>query len=195
MRVDRIVRQVQRYLVVKTLMSFTTAFLAFILLRCLRVDVALLLALLLFLLDFIPMVGVVTATIPAMLVALASRGPGTAVAVGLGYVLINMLVGNVVEPRVLGRTLGLSPLVVLLGMLFWGWLWGASGALLSVPLMMVGKIILENSKGLAWIAHLVGPATDGCQPTSPHRSLTNPLMARSSVPIGLGSPVDPPAAR
>jgi hypothetical protein len=61
--------------------------------------------------------------------------------------------------------------------------------------MMVGKIILENSKDLAWIARLVEPRADGCEPASPHRSTTNPLMARSSVPIGLGASVGPPAAR
>jgi AI-2 transport protein TqsA len=194
-RIDRIVRQVQRYLVVKTLTSFGVALLAFILLRCLRVDVALLLALVLFLLRFIPNVGAVVGTIPALLVAFASRGPGVAVAVGLGYVLINVLVGNVVESRVLGRTLGLSPLVVLLGMLFWGWLWGASGALLSVPLMMVGKIILENSKDLAWIARLVEPAPDARERALPRRSPTNPLMTRPSVPIGLGSSVREPVIR
>jgi AI-2 transport protein TqsA len=159
------------------------------------VDLALLLALLMFLLRFIPNVGAAVGTLPAVLVALASRGPGTALAVGVGYVLINVLMGNVVESRVLGRTLGLSPLVVLLGMLFWGWLWGPSGALLSVPLMMVAKIILENSEDLAWIARLVEPTPDAHAHVEPRRSPTNPLMTRPSVPIGLGASAHGPVAR
>jgi AI-2 transport protein TqsA len=194
-RIDRVVREVQRYLVVKTLTSFGVALLAFILLQVLHVDLALLLALLIFLLRFIPNVGAVVGTVPAVLIALASRGPGTALAVAIGYVVINVLVGNVVESRVLGRTLGLSPLVVLLGMLFWGWLWGPSGALLSVPLMMVAKIVLENSKDLGWIARLVEPAPDSRELAQPRRSPTNPLLSRPSVPIGLGASAHGPGAR
>jgi len=204
-RVDRIVREVQTYLLVKTLTSFLVAVLAYAVLKLLRMELALFLALALFLLHFIPNVGPAIATILAVLVAFASRGLGTAVAVAVGYVLINLLVGTFIEPRVLGRTLGLSPLFVLLGMLFWGWLWGASGALLSVPLMMVAKIILENSQDFAWVARLVEPATEldddvvtdapepvdltlTPAPTSIRRpATTNPLMMRPSIPIGLGA--------
>jgi len=191
-RIDRIVREVQKYLLVKTLASFLLGVLAFALLKILRVDVALLLALLLFILHFVPNVGSVMATVPAVLVALASRGAGTAVAVGVGYFLITMLVGNVLEPRVLGRTLGLSPLVVLLGMLFWGWLWGTPGALLSVPLLMVVKIVLENSKDLAWVARVLEPAADAGHLHAPRRRPTNPLLARPSIPIGLGASTPTP---
>lgn len=153
--VDRIVREVNKYLVVKTLTSLLVAVLAYIMLVLLRVDLALLLASSLFVLHFIPNIGAAIATIPAVLAALASQGPGTAALVALGYLVINLLVGNVLEPRVLGRTLGLSPLAVLLGMLFWGWLWGPSGALLSVPLMMVAKITLANVEGLSWVARVM----------------------------------------
>ena len=199
-RVDRIVREVQTYLLVKTLTSFMVAVLAYAVLKLLRMELALFLALALFLLHFIPNVGPAIATILAVLVAFASRGLGTAIGVAVGFVLINLLVGTFIEPRVLGRTLGLSPLFVLLGMLFWGWLWGASGALLSVPLMMVAKIILENSKDFAWVARLVEPATEADEvaeadvpelaPISiPSRrpATTNPLMMRPSIPMGLGS--------
>lgn len=107
----------------------------------------------------IPNIGAAIATIPAVLAALASQGPGTAALVALGYLLINLLVGNVLEPRVLGRTLGLSPLAVLLGMLFWGWLWGPSGALLSVPLID-GREDHAGERGGA----LVGRARHGARP-------------------------------
>ncbi|MEO7330248.1 MAG: AI-2E family transporter [Minicystis sp.] len=188
-RVDRIVREIQRYLAIKMLTSLIVACFAFALLKLLRVELALLLTLLLFLLHFVPNIGAAVATVPAVAVALVSRGPGTAAMVGVGYFLINMLVGNVFEPRVLGKSLGLSPLMVFLGMLFWGWLWGPAGALLSVPLMMIGKIVLENTRDLAWIARLAEPAQDAAEVTSPgRRSLTSiPIMSRPSVPIGLGS--------
>jgi AI-2 transport protein TqsA len=156
--VDRIVREVNKYLLVKTLTSLLVAVLAYVLLLLLGVDLALLLASSLFVLHFIPNIGAVVATIPAVLVALASQGPSTAALVAIGYLLINLLVGNVLEPRVLGRTLGLSPLAVLIGMLFWGWLWGPAGALLSVPILMVAKITLENVEGLSWIARVMEPS-------------------------------------
>ncbi len=186
-RVDRVVREVQKYLLVKALTSFLIGLLAFGLLKILRVDMALFLALILFILHFVPNVGSAIAMVPAVLVALITRGAGTAVAVGVGYVVISTLIGNVLEPRVLGRTLGLSPLVVLLAMLFWGWLWGTPGALLSVPLMMVVKIVLENSKDLAWVGRVLEPATDADEPAPRRRVPTNPLLTRPAVPIGLGA--------
>ncbi len=187
-RLDRIVREVQKYLLVKVLSSFIIGVLAFALLKLLRVDMALLLALILFILHLVPNVGSVIATVPAVLVALVTRGAATAVAVArVAYLLITMLVGNVLEPRVLGRTLGLSPLVLMLGMLFWGWLWGTPGALLSVPLMVVAKIVLENSKDLAWVARVLEPAGEGRAPVSRLQVPTGPRLARPSIPIGLGA--------
>jgi AI-2 transport protein TqsA len=188
-RVDRIVREVQKYLLVKVLSSFIIGTLAFVLLKLLRVDMALLLALILFILHLVPNVGSVIATVPAVLVALVTRGAATAGAVAASYLFINMLVGNVVEPRVLGRTLGLSPLVLMLGMLFWGWLWGTPGALLSVPLMVVAKIVLENSKDLAWVARVLEPASEGRAPLPRPRVPTGSLLARHSIPMGLGASV------
>ena len=186
-RVDRIVREVQKYLLVKVLSSFGIGVLAFVLLKLLRVDMALLLALILFILHMVPNVGSVIATAIAVVVALVTRGPATAVVVGVVYLLVNMLIGNVLEPRVLGRALGLSPLVVMLGVLFWGWLWGTPGALLSVPLMVVAKIVLENSKDLAWIARVLEPASEGRPPVARLHVPTGALLARASIPIGLGA--------
>ncbi|WP_437640782.1 AI-2E family transporter [Sorangium sp. So ce854] len=179
--VERIVREVKTYLVVKTLTSLLVAVLAYVMLLLLDVDLALLLASSLFVLHFIPNIGAAVATIPAVLVALASQGPGTAAVVALGYLLINLLVGNVLEPRVLGQTLGLSPLAVLLGMLFWGWLWGPSGALLSVPIMMVAKITLENVEGLSWIARLLEPAPEEHEAAAPVDEEAPRSMLRPSV--------------
>jgi hypothetical protein len=92
----------------------------------------------------------------------------------------------------MGRTLGLSPLVVLLAMVFWGWLWGPIGALLSVPLTMVAKISLENSGQFGWVAVLIGPpervaAKPGSSSIIP--SIQGPMMpqVRSGAPVGLGA--------
>ena len=90
-------------------------------------------------------------------VCLLVRGPGEAAIFAGLYTVLNVLIGNVLEPRVLGRALGLSPLVVLLSMIFWGWLWGPLGALLAVPLTMAAKIVLSHTDGGKPIAVLLGP--------------------------------------
>ena len=83
---------------------------------------------------------------PAVLLALVQLGPGAALAVGLGFLIVNVTFGNIIEPNVMGRTLGLSTLVVFLSLVFWGWVLGPVGMLLSVPLTMIIKIILESSE-------------------------------------------------
>ena len=157
-RVERIVHEVRIYLLIKTLTSLAMGVVVLVLLTCLRVDLALLLAVIMFLLHFIPNVGAPMAAVPAFCVALAQRGPGVAAVVLISYIVAAMIVGNVVEPRVLGRTMGLSPLVVLLSILLWGSMWGAAGALLSVPLTMVMKIVLQNDSEWSFIARLLDPS-------------------------------------
>ena len=83
-----------------------------------------------------------------------------------GYLAVNMVVGNVVEPRVMGARLGLSTLVVFLSLVFWGWLWGALGMLLSVPLTMVIKILAQNSAQFRWLAVLLDSEAHDATPTS-----------------------------
>ncbi len=184
-RADRIVRDVQRYLVVKLVTSLLAGIGAFILLKVVGVHLALLLGLSMFLLHFIPNLGSVIATLPAVAAALLDRGPGTALVVVLGYFVIITVVGNIVEPRLLGKTLGLSPLLVLMAMLFWGWLWGPVGALLSVPLMVVAKIILENTSDLAWLVRFAEPARSPDAP--PDSAAAHSMMRPPSFPIGLGA--------
>jgi len=159
-KLDRIIHDVQRYLVVKILVSFTAGVLAYVALRLLHVELALLLACVLFALHFLPAIGVPIAMIPAVAVALLSRGLGAAIGVALSYEAIAIVCGNMLEPRLLGRTIGLSPLTVLLSMIFWGWMWGPLGAILAVPLTGVVKIILENADGLEWYARLLETSPD-----------------------------------
>ncbi|MBX3276117.1 MAG: AI-2E family transporter [Sandaracinaceae bacterium] len=149
-------REIQTYLVVKSGMSVATGALCGVWVAICGVDFPLLWALLAFFLNYIPTLGMFIATIPPVVVALIQFGPASALLVLCGYLVINFVLGNFVEPRVMGRALGLSPLVVFLSMVFWGLLWGPLGALLAVPLTMVIKILLASTEDLRWAAVLLG---------------------------------------
>lgn len=154
-----IVEEVQQYLALKTLISLATGVLIALAAALLGVDFPLLWGLLAFVLNFIPNIGSILAAIPAVLVALLQLGPGSAVALAGAYLAVNMLLGNLIEPAVMGRRLGLSTLVVILSLMFWGWIWGIVGMLLALPLTMALKIALESTTHYRWIAVLLGPAT------------------------------------
>lgn len=146
---------VLRYLWIKTLVSLMTGLLIGFWVWVLGVDFAILWGFLAFLLNYIPNFGSILAAIPAVLLAMVQVGPGWALLVAAGYVVVNLVLGNIVEPMWMGRRLGLSPLVVLLSLLFWGWVFGPVGMLLSVPLTMVGKLVMENIPDLRWVAALL----------------------------------------
>jgi len=152
---NRIAVDVQRYLGIKTALSLGTGVLIWLWCTILGVDFALLWGLLAFLLNYIPNIGSIIAAVPAVLLALVQHGPGTALALAAGYVFANMVLGNVVEPMWMGRKLGLSTVVVLLSLVVWYEIWGTMGALLSVPLTMVIKIMLENSRDYGFVATLL----------------------------------------
>lgn len=147
---------VQRYLVVKSGLSVFTGALCGGWVAICGVDFPILWGLLAFFLNYIPTLGMFIATVPPVVVALIQFGPGGALLVLGGYLVINFTLGSFVEPRIMGRALGLSPLVVFLSMVFWGLLWGPIGALLAVPLTMVFKILLANTEDLRWAAVLLG---------------------------------------
>ncbi|MBN7819909.1 AI-2E family transporter [Bowmanella sp. Y26] len=154
-QIDKFLSSIKDYLAIKTLVSLATGFLAGLMLYLLGVDHFMLWAVLAFLLNYIPNIGSIIAAVPAVLLALVQLGPATAGLVALGYVMINTLMGNVIEPRFMGRGLGLSTLVVFLSLIFWGWLLGTVGMLLSVPLTMIVKIALESTQGGRWFALLL----------------------------------------
>lgn len=157
-RLERAAIEIQKYLGVKTLSNLLTALLVGTISALFELDFPLLWAALAFTLNFVPNLGSILASVPPVAVALVLRGPAHAAAYAATYTALNLLVGNVLEPRILGRALGLSPLVVLLSMVFWGWMWGPIGALLSVPLTMSAKIALAHTTDLAWLDTLLGPA-------------------------------------
>ena len=157
------VQEVNAYLVAKTVMSVITGLLVFVWCWWQGLDVPLLWGLLAALLNFIPTVGQIIAAVPAILLALIQLGPGQALVVAAGFGGINLAIGAI-EPRVMGRALGLSALSVLLSMVVWGWLLGPIGALLSAPLTMVIKHSLAQSAELEWIAELLGPTPKPSRP-------------------------------
>ncbi len=151
-------RSVNKYLMIKTLMSLATGLLVTLWLTLLGVDFAILWGVLAFMLNFIPTIGSVLAAIPAVLLALVQLGPLGASLVAAGYAAINVGISNLIEPRYLGKHLNLSTLVVFISLVFWGWVFGPVGMLLSIPLTMMVKLALEESDRTRWIAILLGDA-------------------------------------
>lgn len=156
---------VKTYVEIKTLTSFITGLLVTFWVWIIGLDYALLWGLLAFLLNYVPTIGSIIASVPAILLALIQLGPGSALLVTLGYVVVNVGIGNGVEPRFMGRGLGLSTLVVFLSLIFWGWVLGPIGMLLSVPLTMTAKIALDSRDDTRWLAILLGPERALVAPT------------------------------
>ena len=147
---------INSYLGLKTLMSLLTGILVMIWLLILGVDYPVMWGTLAFMLNFVPTVGSIVAAVPAVLLALIQLGPGYAGLTALGYVVVNVGVGNVLEPKVMGNGLNLSPLVVFLSLVFWGWLLGPVGMLLSIPLTIMAKLALEQREETRWIGVMLG---------------------------------------
>jgi len=154
----------KRYLAIKTIICLITGAAVAAWVWALGVDFPLLWGLVAFLLNYVPSLGSIIAAVPVVLLALIQHGPGRALVVAVGYVIVNVVLGNFVEPRFQGRGLGLSTLVVFLSLVFWGWIWGPVGMLLSVPLTMTVKIALESSDETRWIAILLGSEADVAAP-------------------------------
>lgn len=153
----RAAAHVQRYILVKTAANVLTGALVWLWLAAFRVDFAMLWGVCAFMLNYIPTIGSALVGIPVLVITLLQFGFGTTLVVGVGYVLINTAIAALVEPRVFGQALGLSPLVVFLSMVCWGWLWGPVGAVLSVPLTVIVKIALTYMEGYEWLSRLLGP--------------------------------------
>ena len=154
---DKFRETVNRYLVIKTTTSLVTGILVSTWLALLGVDFALLWGLLAFMLNYIPSIGSIIAAVPPVLLALVQHGLVSALLVGLGYTVLNLAIGAGIEPRFMGRSLGLSTLVVFLSLVFWGWVLGPIGMLLSVLLTMTLKIALDSYEETQWIAVMLGP--------------------------------------
>ncbi|EDZ62924.1 protein belonging to UPF0118 [Sulfurimonas gotlandica GD1] len=154
--IQEIISKIKRYMVLKALISIFTGFVIWIALLFVGTDYAFLWAVLAFMLNFIPNIGSIIAAVPAVLLTLIQLGSVSALIVSAIYVGVNIIIGSVIEPKIMGRGLGLSTLVVFLSLLFWGWLLGIVGMLLSIPLTMMAKIVLDENENTRWIAVLLG---------------------------------------
>ncbi len=152
----RITRQIQTYLGTKALLSLVSGVLVNLCLLILQVDFAVLWGALAFLLNFIPHVGAPISIIPPVLVAILKFDTlMPAVWVLVSVTLIHVVLGSFIEPRLMGRSLHISPLLMVLSLLFWGWLWGVVGAVLAVPIMATIKIVCENIPPLRFLSALM----------------------------------------
>ena len=171
---DTISRGVQRYLGVKTLISLVTGSIAYAVLVALDVPYAFLFGLLTFLLNYIPTFGSIIAALFPTITALAVNDTwNAAIVVMIAYLAINMTLGNFVEPKILGRELNLSPLVIIISVVVWAGLWGPVGTFLAVPLTAGIQIVLASGKATRPIAIMMSSGP----PREPRR-----LRGRSAEP-------------
>ncbi len=154
---DKFVNNVKNYMAIKTLVSLVTGAVVTVFVFFMGLDYPLLWGLLAFALNYVPNIGSIIAAVPAVLLAVIQIGIAKAMIIAAGYVVLNLVMGSVIEPRFMGRSLGLSTLVVFLSLLFWGWILGPVGMLLSVPLTITAKIALDSREESRWIAVLLGP--------------------------------------
>jgi AI-2 transport protein TqsA len=171
-RFEHSTQEIQKYLGIKTLICLVTGVLAGVLTWSFGLDFFILWGLVAFMFNYIPVVGSILAAVPAVFVALVQPdggGPLLALGVAVGYLLINIILGNFIEPLLLGRRFGLSTIFVLLSVLFWGWLWGPVGMFLSVPLTMIVKVMLDNTEDLRWISVAMGKTRPGTMETLAER--------------------------
>ncbi len=155
---EKFINNVNRYMAIKTWISLGTGIMVTLWLLILGVDYPLLWGVLAFMFNYVPNIGSIIAAVPAVLLALVQHGVTTALLVGSGYLVLNIVIGSILEPRFMGRGLGLSTLVVFLSLIFWGWILGPVGMLLSIPLTMTVKIALSSSDETHWINILLGPS-------------------------------------
>lgn len=155
-RLKQFTANVKRYVAIKTLASLATAAAITIWLVIIGLDYPLLWGLLVFFLNYVPNIGSIIAAVPAILLALIQLGPGSALWVCVAYLVVNGIMGSVIEPRFMGRGLGLSTLVVFISLVFWGWVLGPVGMFLSIPLTMTVKIALDSNRQTRWMAIMLG---------------------------------------
>jgi predicted PurR-regulated permease PerM len=157
------------YLGIKTLVSMVTGLLIWLLTWWIGLDFPQLWGMLAFLLNYVPTIGSIIAAVPAVLLAIVQLGLGEATAVAVAFLTVNITFGNFIEPRLMGYGVGISPLIIFVGLIFWGWVFGPVGMLLSVPLSMSLKLALESDERTRWIAIFIGSQRDARHAVSSQR--------------------------
>jgi predicted PurR-regulated permease PerM len=175
----------QSYLVIKTWISLASATSTALWLWILGVDFPLLWGLLAFVLNYVPNIGSIISAIPPIVLALLQYDLKRALLVAAGFVVVNVVFDSILEPRFTGRGVGLSPLIVFLSLIFWGWVLGPVGMLLSIPLTMAVKILLETSSSTHWVAILLGPPMDWMElPPAQEISPAEPAKPQEGSEVG-----------
>ncbi len=158
--IEQFSRSAKRYLVIKTLISAAVGLAIWLWLIILGVDYPVLWGTLSFLLNYVPNIGAIIAAVPVALLALVQLGVGSALLAVLGFVVVHIVLGSIIEPKLTGKGLGLSVLVVFLSMVFWGWVLGPIGMILSVPITRLATIALESFEKTRGLAFMLGSETE-----------------------------------
>jgi AI-2 transport protein TqsA len=158
--IEKFSQSAKRYMVIKTLISAAVGLMIWLWLLILGVEYAVLWGTLSFLLNYVPNIGAIIAALPVALLALVQLGVGSALLTVLGFVVVHIVVGNIIEPKLMGKGLSLSTLVVFLSMVFWGWVLGPLGMILSVPMTSLVKIALESYEETRGFAIMLGSGTE-----------------------------------
>ncbi len=145
-------KSINRYFIIKTFTSILTGVLVWAMLSFFNLDYAFLFAVLAFLLNYIPTIGSIIASFPPLFVAILQLNAIDTMVLAIGYLIINVFIGSFLDPKIMGKGLGLSTLIVFISMVFWGWIFGPIGMLLAVPLTIVIKIICDNSENYHWVS-------------------------------------------
>ncbi len=157
--INKFISKVKKYMAIKSLTSLATGIIITLWLTIIDVDFPLLWGLVAFMLNFVPTIGSIIAAVPAIMLAYLQIGLGSAVLTSIGYLSVNVVIGNFIEPRFMGKGLGLSTLVVFISLVFWGFILGPVGMFLSVPLTITLKIALQSNANTRWLAILLGDET------------------------------------
>lgn len=151
------VDKLRSYMSMKTIISMVTGIIIGLAMWLIGVDYPVLWGVLAFMLNFVPNIGSIIAAVPAVILTLIQLGFTSALLVAVVYVAVNVLIGSIIEPKYMGKGLGLSTLVVFVSLVFWGWVLGPVGMLLSVPLTITVKLALDSKSETRWLGHLLGP--------------------------------------
>ena len=154
------VEKLRNYMSMKTVISMVTGFIVGVALWIIGVDYPVLWGVLAFMLNFVPNIGSIIAAVPAVMLTIVQLGMASAFLVAAVYIAVNVIIGSIVEPKYMGKGLGLSTLVVFVSLVFWGWVLGPVGMLLSVPLTITVKLALDSKPETQWLGHLLGPVED-----------------------------------
>ncbi len=160
--------QLNHYMMIKSFTSAATGIILWGALSLIGVDYAMLWGFIAFMLNYIPSIGSLIAAIPPIILTLVQFGLGHAIGVTILFAAVNFIIGSVIEPRIMGKGLNLSILIIFVSLVFWGWLLGPVGMFLALPITLVMKIVLHSQPETRWISILLGSGYDIRNINHPH---------------------------